>query len=47
MMLALGVSMRIWPLLERHMREDDWAPAVPPGDSDLLAHSEHDGGADG
>jgi hypothetical protein len=49
-MLALGVSMRILPALERHMRDDDCGgalPALPPGASDLVAHSEHEGGVGG
>jgi hypothetical protein len=29
-MLALGVSMRILPVLDRHMRDDDWFAAPPP-----------------
>ncbi len=47
MMLALSVSMRILPVLDRHMREDDCAPALLPGASDLVAHSEHEGGVGG
>jgi hypothetical protein len=47
MTLKLGVSMRILPLLERHIREDDCAVAPPPGDSDLVAQSEHEGGVGG
>ena len=43
MILALGVSMRILPLLDRHMREEDCALALPPGASDLEAHSEQEG----
>lgn len=47
MILALGVSMRILPVLDRHMREEDWTLALPPGASDLEAHSEQQGVAGG
>jgi len=56
MLLALGVSLRIFPLLERHLRADDCGAALlvgeldcalPVGGSDLVAHSEHEGGVDG
>jgi hypothetical protein len=47
MILELGVSMRIFPLLERHMREEDCALALPPGASDLVAQSEQEGGVGG
>ena len=47
MMLALGVSMRILPVLDRHIRDDDCAGALPPGACDLVAHSEHEGGVGG
>ena len=47
MMLVLGVSMRILPLLDRHMRENDCAVAPPPGASDLVAQSEQEGGVGG
>ena len=46
-MLALGVSMRILPELDRHMREEDWFAAPPPGASDLVAQSEQEGGVGG
>ncbi len=46
MMLALGVSMRILPVLDRHIR-DDCAGAPLPGACDLVAHSEHEGGVGG
>ncbi|HVR22593.1 MAG TPA: hypothetical protein VMU26_04675 [Candidatus Polarisedimenticolia bacterium] len=39
--------MRILPLLDRHIREDDWVGGLPPGASDLVAHSEHEGGIGG
>jgi hypothetical protein len=30
-MLVVGVSMRILPLLERHIRDADWVGGLPPG----------------
>ncbi|HWO35663.1 MAG TPA: hypothetical protein VNO32_43270 [Candidatus Acidoferrum sp.] len=39
--------MRILPLLDRHIRDDDWVGGLPPGASDLVAHSEHEGGVGG
>ncbi len=47
MILELGVSIRIFPLLDRHIREEDCALALPPGASDLVAQSEHEGGMGG
>jgi hypothetical protein len=47
MMLECGVSMRIWPLLDRHMRDDDCAVELPPAASALVAHSEQEGGVGG
>lgn len=47
MILELGVSIRIFPLLDLHIREEDCALALPPGASDLVAQSEHEGGMGG
>ncbi len=47
MMLVLGVSMRMLPLLDRHMREADWVGGLPPAACVLVAQSEHDGGVGG
>jgi len=47
MILELGVSIRIFPLLDRHMREEDCALAPPPGACDLVAQSEQEGGVAG
>jgi hypothetical protein len=38
--------MRILPPLDRHIR-DDWVGGLPAGASDLVAHSEHEGGVGG
>src|SRR5580704_52578 len=45
--LVVGVSMRVFPSPERHIREADWVGGPPAADWVLLAHSEHDGGAGG
>jgi hypothetical protein len=47
MMLAVGVSMRMLPLLERHMRDADCVGGLPPGACVLVAQSEHEGGVGG
>ena len=48
MMLVFGVSRRIFPLLDLHMRDADWVGgALPPAACVLVAHSEHEGGIDG
>jgi hypothetical protein len=39
--------MRIFPLLDRHMREEDCALALPAGACDLVAQSEQEGGVGG
>jgi len=45
--LLNGVSMRVLPSLDRHMREADWLGGPPPAGCILEAHSEHEGGAGG
>jgi hypothetical protein len=47
MTLVVGVSMRVLPSPERHMRDADWVGGPPAADCVLLAHSEHDGGVGG
>jgi hypothetical protein len=47
MTLAVGVSRRMLPLLERHMRDADWVGGLPPGACVLVAQSEQDGGIGG
>jgi hypothetical protein len=47
MTLVVGVSMRVLPSPERHMRDADWVGVPPAADCVLLAHSEHDGGVGG
>src|ERR1700733_5273011 len=47
MMLVAGVSRRMLPLLERHMRDADCVGGVPPGACVLVAQSEQDGGVGG
>jgi hypothetical protein len=47
MTLVVGVSMRVLPSPERHRRDADWVGGPPPAGCDLVAHSEHDGGAGG
>src|ERR1700685_623337 len=47
MMLVVGVSRRMLPLLERHMRDADCVGGVPPGTCVLVAQSEQDGGIGG
>jgi hypothetical protein len=44
MMLALGVSKRILPSLERHMRDADCAGGPPAAGSVFVAQSEQNGG---
>lgn len=46
MMLVLGVSKRILPSLERHMRDDDCWEVPPPAGCILVEQSEQEGGAD-
>ena len=46
-MLLWGVSMRVLPSPERHIREADWVGAPPAAGCVLEAHSEHDGGVGG
>jgi hypothetical protein len=47
MTLLWAVSMRVFPSLERHIREADWVGAPPPAGCVFDAHSEHDGGVGG
>lgn len=47
MMLVCGVSIRMLPLLERHMRDAEGAGAVPAAGCVLVTHSEHEGGVGG
>ena len=47
MTLVWGMSMRVLPSLERHMREAVWVGAPPPAGCVLLAHSEQEGGVGG
>lgn len=47
MTLVVGVSMRVLPSPERHIREADWVGAAPEAGCVLVAHSEHDGGVAG
>jgi hypothetical protein len=47
MMLVVGVSRRMLPLLERYMRDADCVGGVPPGACVLVAQSEQDGGVGG
>ena len=45
MMLVFGVSRRMFPLLDLHMRDADCVGgALPPAACVLVAHSEHEGG---
>jgi hypothetical protein len=47
-MLVFGVSSRMFPLLDLHMRDADCVGgALPPAACVLVAHSEHEGGIDG
>src|ERR1700733_8234738 len=47
MMLVAGVSRRMLPLLERHMRDADCVGGGPPGACVLVAQSEPEGGGGG
>ena len=47
MMLLLGVSVRMLPLLERHMRDGDCIGGLAPAACVLVVQSEHDGGVGG
>ncbi|MFZ1159252.1 MAG: hypothetical protein WAO10_15825 [Candidatus Sulfotelmatobacter sp.] len=48
MMLVCGVSRRMFPLLDLHMRDADWVGgALPPAACVLVAHSKHEGGIGG
>ena len=47
MMLAFGVSIRIFPALDCHMRDGDCTGGLPPAACVLVAHSEHAGGVGG
>jgi hypothetical protein len=47
MMLAFGVSIRIFPALDCHMRDGDCTGGLPPAGCVLVAHSEHAGGVGG
>lgn len=44
MMLVLGVSKRILPSLDRHMRDADWDGGPPPAGWVFVAQSEQNGG---
>jgi len=44
MMLVFGVSKRILPSLERHMRDADCDGAAPPAGCVFVAQSEQNGG---
>ena len=45
--LLCGVSIRVLPSLDRHMRDADCVGAPPAADCVLVAHSEHEGGTAG
>ena len=45
--LVWGVSIRILPLPDRHIRDADCVGGVPPAACVLVVQSEHEGGVDG
>lgn len=47
MTLVWGVSIRILPLPDCHIRDADCVGGVPPAACVLVVQSEHEGGVDG